>query len=120
MAGDEAGSLAAVAAAATDAIMAAADTQQQQQQQLDYHPADLLDRQQRIALGMKCKQLIDMGRCAWIRNNLLPVVRHCQQQHSQLDGCPLCISRVAYVDQSVTGENTLLLLGRGSDAASHL
>jgi hypothetical protein len=99
-------------------------------QELDYHPADLLSRQQRISFGMKCKQLLDMGRCGWINGMLLPAMeeqqqhgaqgRQPQQQHGGdgvVGGAGLGVSRVAYIDQSVTGENTLLLVGRHSSCS---
>lgn len=36
----------------------------------DLHPAQILNRTQRIEMGLKCKQLIDAGRCAWLRDQL--------------------------------------------------
>lgn len=107
-----------IAGAADDAAVAAACNKQppQQQEQGAYHPADLLDRPSMISLGLKCKQLLDAGRCAWVQETLLTAIQqqdnHCAVQDT--GGGPrlgLLVQRVAYIDQSVTGENTLLLLG---------
>jgi hypothetical protein len=83
---------------------------------LDYHPADLLSRQQRIQFGLKCKQLLDMARCGWISSSLLLAMQQQQQKQQQGDSV-LGVRRVAYIDQSVTGENTLLLVGRDSSCS---
>ncbi|WIA13914.1 hypothetical protein OEZ85_002485 [Tetradesmus obliquus] len=92
---------------------------------LDYHPADLLSRQQRISFGLKCKQLLDMGRCGWIHSALLPAIQQQQQQQQQQGGegvaggdSGLDVRPVAYIDASVTGENTLLLVGRVGSSSS--
>jgi hypothetical protein len=119
------GPLAGVVASAAAAVLAAV----QPGQELDYHPADLLSRQQRIDFGLKCKQLLDMGRCGWIHRMLLPAMQQQQQQPQQQlvqqeegGGGPaveagLGVRRVAYIDQSVTGENTLLLVGKHSSCS---
>jgi Mg-chelatase subunit ChlD len=118
------GALAGVVASAAAAVIAAV----QPGQALDYHPADLLSRQQRINFGLKCKQLLDMGRCGWIHSILLPAMQQQQQLQQQLvqqeeggsgkaDAADLGVRRVAYIDQSVTGENTLLLVGKHSSCS---
>jgi hypothetical protein len=97
-----------------------------------FHPAYVMPRSERMALGMLCKQLIDAARCAWIQEELLPAMNQQlrgAQQHTPLlrqhavrsrlsgggvsdESDVLTVSRVCYMDQSVTGENTLLLVGR--------
>lgn len=99
-----------------------------------WHPSQLLDHQQRIQLGMKCKQLIDAGRCAWMQDSLACLMQQQgeQPQHAAAgssvpqrnsnesnkaagasgDSGTFVVQRVAYIDESVTGENTLLVLGR--------
>lgn len=85
-----------------------------------WHPAQMLSHQQRIQLGLKCKQLLDAGRCAWLQKQLAPMLMSQQQQQQRGEvsegagrvGGELQVQRVAYIDPSITGENTLLLLGR--------
>jgi hypothetical protein len=36
----------------------------------DWHPADEMSREQRMSLGLKCKQLIDAGRLSWLARQL--------------------------------------------------
>lgn len=121
-----------VAAAGRHAGVQQRKQKQQQQQQQErgggaWHPADTLTHQQRIQLGLKCKQLIDAGRCAWLQDCLAPLMHHTRQQQQQqqlprasgsVDGAAassdhsaIRVQRVAYIDESITGENTLLLLG---------
>ena len=78
-----------------------------------WEPASLFTRQERLALGGMCKQLIDAGRCAWLEQQLDRAAatrahhssripdRCLQQQHVQ---------QVAYVPSTFTGENTLILV----------
>lgn len=121
-----------------------------------WHPADTLNHQQRISLGMKCKQLIDAGRCEWLQQQLCAAMREQQQvclgvtavaamstsntssssaalhgrgcdgsdsvitnssgngngsSSSTSSGSWPHVQRVTYIDESVSGENTLLLVG---------
>lgn len=101
--------------------------QQERQQQEEeerrggWHPATTLTHQQRIQLGLKCKQLIDAGRCAWMQQKLAPLVQQPMQEQQQpplqeqqqlgLGSSTLYVRRVTYIDESVSGENTLLVLG---------
>jgi hypothetical protein len=62
-------------------------------------------------LGLKCKQLIDAGRCAWLQTQLAPLMQ--QQQHEQgAEMRSVHVQRVSYIDESLSGENTLLVLGQ--------
>lgn len=58
-----------------------------------------------MALGLRCKQLIDAGRCAWLRQTLAPAA-------GGSEGAAAAVLRVEYIDAQVSGENTLLLLGQ--------
>ncbi|DBA70544.1 TPA: hypothetical protein ACH3X2_011942 [Trebouxia sp. C0005] len=60
----------------------------------------LLSRTERMALGQKCKQLIDVGRVLWLA-----------EQGFQ-------VQSVLYVDPKISGENRLLLATRPWPAAS--
>eukprot|EP00775_Hariotina_reticulata_P006072 gene6072-6311_t len=44
-----------------------------------FHPAAVLPRSRRMALGIMCKELIDAARCAWIEEELLPAINNQQQ-----------------------------------------
>jgi hypothetical protein len=95
-----------------------------------WHPAQALSAEERIQLGLRCKQLLDAGRCSWLRGKLAPLLQQSQRQqqlHQQgmiqsqqqeataagvTGGAELYVQRVAYIDEAVSGENTLLVLGR--------
>lgn len=70
-----------------------------------WHPANSLTAQQRIQLGLKCKQLLDLGRVAWLQEQLAPVLQQ------SLPGAVFQAQRVSYIEEAISGENTLLLLG---------
>jgi hypothetical protein len=80
-------------------------------------------------LGLRCKQLLDAGRCVWLQDKLAPLLQQAQRQQQQDEkppqpeeaaaagvqrGAELYVQRVAYIDESISGENTLLVLGRHS------
>jgi hypothetical protein len=86
------------------------------QQQEQWHPTRVMGRRERTEVGVRCKQLIDAGRCAWLQAVLVPAMQ--QQQQPPPPRQPhaaqlLKVQRVAYINSAVTGENTLLLLGSG-------
>lgn len=108
---------------------------QQQQQEANsavtaWHPAQALSAEERIQLGLRCKQLLDAGRCSWLQEKLAPLLQQSQRQQQLQQkaliplqqeqaaaagvqgGAELYVQRVAYIDESVSGENTLLVLGR--------
>lgn len=68
-------------------------------------PAHHLSREQRVAVGLKCKALIDWGRAEWLRSGCYsrngPVLQPPPQR--------LQVSLVEYIPAEVSGENKLLL-----------
>ena len=73
---------------------AAADQQQEQRQpggEGEWRPQWALPRERKIAVGQRCKRLIDACRLAWLRRQ------------------GFSASLLKYVPSSVSGENRLLL-----------
>ncbi len=66
-------------------------TDEDVQRRGSFHPTHLLSRAECMVLGMKCKQVIDAGRCEWLKGAL----GHCQY--------------VTYCHAKYSGENRLLL-----------
>ena len=97
----------------------------------DWHPADDMPREQRRALGLKCKQLIDAGRLAWLTRTLQePLAEGATAACTGKEGPYTAAStapavkanqngvqrwhvrQFAYIQPSVSGENGLLLVSR--------
>jgi len=67
-----------------------------------------LSGEERAAVGLKCKQLLDMGRCAWLQQQL-PGLHRAPAAGSNKAAGGVCVRYVQYVPVQLSGENRMIL-----------
>jgi tRNA:m4X modification enzyme len=78
---------------------------------LNFHPADIFEtREERVAFGLRCKQLIDAGRAARLAELAAAAGAMTPAAQGTVAGS---VEVVEYIDSRCTGENTALVLALG-------
>lgn len=103
--GAESESRATAAGAGSSSSEAPADGQQRG----SWQPADVLSLQERTALGIKCKQLLDAGRAAWLQQALAGGAGPSDGAGPECAAARTLVKYVQYVPRHLSGENRMLL-----------